>query len=395
MLQYQRALTFDPENEEALAALKELQKVERTVRNYQARGIAVPRSTGRTHDVNFLSAYDLVNRARLAFQKGNIDLALNHVDEALAREPNYGEAQRLKAQIQEYVAAAETIRSVNVFLDREKAREAVDLLDRLIAKFPARHDLLVMRARGYNLLGSFKRALQDLDRALQLGVAIKKLLRHYLRAYAGLGDSGRAYAVAAAIEDMSWLERMRWYARAFPLALGALAGGILLFCVALYYLWRNLDDLLGFRRLKTLGNLVRLLLACKAFGPGSQVGELQLLAKELDIPWLHYLAGLALLDQGFVKQAQTHFQAAAPSPGLACGAYFFLGVTRRKLRQTLAEHDFDSAMMVGFQGFRPTWRPRFFRDMERRVLLECRPDDTGNEEELYAMAFDVVQGYVM
>ena len=392
--QFKRVLIFDPTNEEALKAIKDLQKVDQKVQKLRQRGVVAPTSSGRSHDLNFLSAFDLVNRARLAYQKGEVELALKRIEEALQREPNYKEALRLREKINEYLAAKNAIASVRNLLDKQRAREAVDTLDRLIAKFPDRVDLLLMRIRGLIALKSYRRAGLDLKAALKLGVPVRKLLPYHVQIYAGKGDSLRACAVSATMKDVSWFEWLGLYVACYPFQLGIFFLVVIAVFVAAWFAWKQADEFFGRCRFGTLLRVVKALGACRSFGAVSQVGELDSLANELGLPWLHYLAGMGLLLQGFAKQSQKHFQNAVASPGLACAAYFFLGVTRRKLKQELADHDFDQAMLLGLQGFHRTWRPGYVRQLENQVLLEVAPGENVPEQESYSMAFLVVQGYV-
>ncbi|MBP7632543.1 tetratricopeptide repeat protein [Candidatus Ozemobacteraceae bacterium] len=376
--QYREVLAIDPSNTDARQGLEGLQKVKDTVEKYQETGVSVAPSTGRAYDVVTYSLASLLLRAQAAFGRGDLDTADMLLTDLLKREPTHGRALELKARI----GRLREINALLASLDSEFGKgdyfAAVTALDKLLKEFPGRPDLLLKRGKALLKANRPLEALRDLEQL----VATSPLPPDLLPALADAYDSAEMPLKAAAVAGASSagvrvkpLHRrliLAW--KAYPVSGSLLILSLLLLPAALFWAWLQFDRLSERHPPGRLFSLTHLFLRAALFGiPDTHVEAWTTLAKHAGHPWLAYVAGLLLLRQGDTAAAQEPLQKALESSALAPRAYFFLGILRARLGQSVAAHDLEQSLLAAFRGIEVSFLPRFLSRLEREVAEQACP----------------------
>lgn len=370
--QYREILAVDPANADARKALEELQKVKDTVEKYQETGVSVAPSTGRAYDVETYSLASLLLRAQAAFGRGDLDTADTLLNDLLKRDPSHGRALELKDRIARFRQINSLLASLDTEFGKGDYFAAVTALDKLLKEFPGRPDLLLKRGKALLKTNRPLEALRDLERLTATSTLPPDLLPTLSDAYDAAEMPLKAAAVADAHFDGSPVKplhrRLMLAWKAYPVSGSLLVLGLLLLPAALFWTWVQFDRLSERHPPGRLLTLARLSLHATLFGiPDTHVEAWKSLAMHAGHPWLSYIAGLLLLRQGDLSAAQEPLQKALESPALAPRAYFFLGVLRTRLGQSVAAHDLEQSLLAAFRGVDSAFIPTFLSRLERET----------------------------
>ncbi len=373
--QYREVLAVDPSNAAARKALEELQKVKDSVEKYQEAGVSVAPSTGRTYDVVTYSLASLLLRAQAAFGRGDLDTADTLLNDLLKREPAHGRALELKARIGKLRQINALLASLDGEFEKGDSFAAVTTLDKLLSEFPGRPDLLLKRGKALLKANRPLEALRDLERLTATSTLPPDLLLTMADAYDAAEMPLKAAAVAAspAGNPVKPLHRrliLIW--KAYPFSGTLLLLGLLAFPAALFWTWLQFDRLSERHPPGQLFTLARLSLHAILFGiPDTHIEGWKSLAMHAGNPWLSYIAGLLLLRQGDAAAAQEPLQKALESSALAPRAYFFLGILRTRLGQSVAAHDLEQSLLSTLRGVDAVFLPGFLSQLERGIAEQA------------------------
>ncbi len=391
---YGEVLTLAGDDEHALAKLKEIRGTYEQIEEYKNQGIDVSVTTGRSHDLDLYSAVSLINRARGLFSQGERARALELVEQVLKRESGYKPALELKEkilyidQLEAFVEKAET-----AFLEG-RMRETVESLNSLIRDMPDRHEFLLMRAKANLHLKVYPAAIKDLWKYFHFKPEKNVVFPLLCEGYYGAGDYLPAYALAVNPESGESYKpfgfRMRCHIYAFPQHYIALALILMLMPFALYFVWVAAEAL--FVEKFSLGSL-RLAVSCIFTiifkSPEECLGDLIVVARDLNNAWVNYLTGITLLKAGQIEGAQRFLAFSFTSEAVRSRAYYFFGLTRKLLKHNLYEHDFEESVLSGLARKRTGWHPEFIRRIERDLLISYSKDKS--DETFEGMAFKLVE----
>ncbi|RCK76715.1 MAG: hypothetical protein OZSIB_3307 [Candidatus Ozemobacter sibiricus] len=428
MQEYRYVLKLIPDHPEAKAGLQAMENVAKTVQKYREQGIVIAPDTGRSFDLAALSARDLFNRAKAAYDSDNLEQAMDFITRALERDPQFKQAMELREQIATDRYLRDMLLNAETCLSAGEYERAIDWHTALLRRNPEHWSWVYRRGLAYLGARRFDLAIADFltllkkwpqverwqlrqseagSRATASSTAASTLATRFLfderkrfsrqqvlanvsEALAGKGEYLKAAAVAAQA-GRSWGFFWRCYVNGHPWLFLAMAlvgvGGLAAFVAA----WRMFDALIDRFSFKMLADMVRLLWRGLGGEITTEEGRLLALVRRATVPWFCYVTGLVLISNGKSEEALRHLQAALSSPGLAARAYFFLGVARQHLQQSLGEHDFEQAFLTGLQPTPPTWLPRFLRDLEAAVIARFVPKGQTNDRELRTLALKIIQ----
>ncbi len=423
MQEYRYVLKLLPDHPEAKAGLEAMKNVVKTVQKFREQGVVIDPGSGRSFDIEALSARDLFNRAKAAYDIGNLERAMDFIARALDRDPHFQQAVDLRERIVSDRRLRDMLTNAQADLSTGDYDRAIDQYSSLLRGNPDYWDwvyyrgIACLKARRYTqAVADFTTLLQrwpqverwqtrpqamgsqnaattseaPADKVEQIRFTRRQVLEYLSDALVGQGEFLKAAAVSAQA-DRSIAFFLRCYVKGHPWQFFFMAivgvGGLAAFVLAL----RMFDALMARFSFKMLGEMVRLL--WRGFGGGIIAEEERLLAlvQRATVPWFSYLTGLVLIGNGKLEDAPRHLHAALQSPGLAPRAYFFLGVARQNLKQTLGEHDFEQAFLIGLSQTARTWLPRFLRDLEASVIARFVPKGRSSDKDLRMLALQIIQ----
>lgn len=370
--QYQKILAIDPKNAEAVKGMSELGQTVREVEQYQKAGIVIHQSTGRSWDTNLYSVVSQMRRARDAFAAGNLDLAQQLLKQALEREKGMAEATKLLDEVETAIRIRNLLSDYHSSANKGEMRAAIESLDNLILMSPDEAKHYLWRGRLSLRLGNFTSARSDFFSAVKRGTPFSDVRLHLAECAAGLEEFPQAYALGCAhpklpgTKDSGFLWTCHW--KSYPMQFLLLILAAISFLGAVFLAFQQFDLLIGRRPLSLLRKAAAYLLFCRFQDPMADPERAGLLAKSLRLPWFHYLYALICCRQGKFDAAQESFQAAMGSRSLAPRAYFIMGLIRRKLRQSLQEHDFEQMVNLALREPPAPWMPNYLKLLEAEVL---------------------------
>lgn len=389
-------ITLDSGNEFALSRMNEIREIKQKIEEYQNNGIVVDVSTGRGHDLNLYSAISYLNRARGFFAQGDRAKALELVNEVLGREPNYKPALELKEQI-EHINQLENFleRTQTAFLEG-RMRETVEALDKLIYQTPDRFEFYLMRAKAHLALKNFSLAEQDLWKFFSYSPSADQVYPLLTEAYFGqekyLHALGFSMDRETGKEFRDYYFRLRCRLKQYPLQISMLVISLFSILLAGWFAWKHYNEL---QKRLPLGT-TRLGLKCAATtllkSPSACLGELVVLARDVNIPWLNYLAGICLFKAGQIEGAQRFLMYSLGDTGLRVRAGYFTGLTRKILKQRIQEADFEEAVLAGLGQTQKSWHPRFIKQIERELIIKYSKENS--LETFEGMAYKLVKNQV-
>jgi tetratricopeptide (TPR) repeat protein len=391
---YGEVLILASNDEHALAKLKEIKGTYEQIEEYRNQGIEVNATTGRSHDLDLYSAVSLINRARGFFSQGERAKALELVEQVLKREAGYKPALDLKEkilyinQLEAFVEKAET-----AFLEG-RMRETVEALNSLIKDMPDRHEFLLMRAKANLRLKNHQAAVKDLWKYFHFKPEKDVVFPLLCEGYYGTEDYLLAYALATDPQSDEPYKpfgfRLRCHIYAFPQHYIVFAAILALMPFALYFVWVSAEAI--FVEKFSIGSL-RLAFSCIFTiifkSPEECLGDLIVVARDLNNAWVNYLTGITLFKVGQIEGAQRFLAYSFTSEAIRPRAYYFFGLTRKLLKHNLYEHDFEESVLSGLAQKRTGWHPEFIRRIERDLLISYSKDKS--DETFEGMAFKLVE----
>ncbi|HNX76176.1 MAG TPA: hypothetical protein PLM07_06275 [Candidatus Rifleibacterium sp.] len=391
---FSEVLTLAASDEHSLARLKEITSTYKQIDEFKNQGIDVQSSTGRSHDVDMYSAVSFMNRAQGFFAQGDRGNALDMVEKVLKREPGYKPALALKERIldinrlESFVEKAET-----AFLEG-RMRETVDSLNKLIREMPDRHEFILMRAKAFLKLKNFAAAEKDLWKYYRLKrepASIFPLLseasfgqQHYLNAYAFSFDP----STREPLKSLGY--RFRCHFFAFPMHYGLIGAFLALIPFAIYFTW-NAAEALFFEKfsISSLGLAISCMITILFKSPEQCLGNLIVVARDMNIAWINYLTGITLFKAGQIEGAQRFLAFSFTNETIRPRAYYFHGLARKLLKHNLYELDFEEAVLSGLGRHKSGWHPNFVKQIERQLLISYSKDKS--DETFEGMAFKLVE----
>jgi len=389
-------ITLDSSNSFALSRINEISEINQKVEEYQNNGIVIDVNTGRAHDLNLYSAISYLNRARAFFAQGDREKALELVQKVLGREPNYKPALELKEQIEHIKQLEDFLERTHTAFLEGRMRETVEALDKLIYKTPDRFEFYLMRARAHLALKNFSLAEQDLWKYYSYDPSVDKV--YPLLADSFYGQEKYLHALGFSKNPQNGTEyrdfsfRLHCYFKQYP----SQTLFMVLTCMALIFAgWLISKHYNELQKRLPLGT-TRLGLQCAATtlfkSPSACLGELVVLARDINIPWLNYLAGICLFKAGQIEGAQRFLMYSLGDIGLRVRAGYFTGLTRKILKQRIQEADFEEAVLAGLGRSKKSWHPRFIKLIERELIIKYSKDKSF--ETFEGMAYKLVNHQV-
>ncbi len=391
---FSEVLTLAADDEYSLLKLKEITSTYKQIEEFKNQGIDIQASSGRSHDLDMYSAVSYMNRARGFFAQGDRVNALDMVEKVLKREPGYKPALELKERIlhinrlESFVEKAET-----AFLEG-RMRETIESLNALITEMPDRHEFILMRAKAFLKLKNYRSAEKDLWKYHHAKPDTATIFPLLSEAYLGQENYLNAYAFAHAPETgapiKSFGYRFRCHFFAFPLPyclLGLLIG---LMPLAIYFTWHAAEALFFERfSVSSLGLAISCIITIIFKSPEHCLGNLIVVARDLNIAWVNYLTGITLLKIGQIEGAQRFLAFSFTNETIRPRAYYFYGITRKLLKNHLCELDFEESLLCGLSRHRSGWHPNFVKQIERELLISYSKDKS--DETFEGMAFKLVE----
>ncbi|MBF0500464.1 MAG: tetratricopeptide repeat protein [Candidatus Riflebacteria bacterium] len=382
--QYQQILAIDPNDADSRKALAEMNQQVHQIEQYHKTGIVVQADSGRSWDADFYSAVSQMRRARDAYDSGNLEIAKDMVDQILKREKEFGEAKKMRVEILRAIQMKQLLTEYNDSVNKGALQEAIEHLDRLIMMRPNDAKLYLERGQLLLRLKSFQSARKDFFSAVKRGQPFADVRLHLSECAAGLGEFSHAYALGSAHPNLPGVKTSNFlwlcYWKTYMAQIVLLGVALLFLLWACVVTFGQVDKFYGRRSFAVLIQTAKYLVYCYLQDPMSNPAQATFLAKQLRLPWLHYLNALILCRQGKLDASQESFQASMASRALAPRAYFMLGLVRRKLKQSLQEHDFEQMISLVLAGPPPAWTPEFLLRLEREVLESLGVTTTQREE---------------
>ncbi len=373
---YRKILNCDPDDKESVTKINELKQDQLSVDQFQRTGIVVSESTGRSYDPSMYSAVSLLVRARDALSRGEVETSRRHVEEILAREPNYREALQLRGEIDQQVELRELVTSVDDQLSRGMLAKALDSADELIRKYPSQSMFYVLRARIHLKSFRFRDALSDLREARLLGHDFAQIRPWLVDVYAGMGEYAQAYALAQGNSEFSpcrpWETLWFWYFKTHTVGWFLFFGSLGILFFALYKFWRQFDTLVGRYSTAHFVSIAVCLYHCATSGAICQIDRLIAITKRMPHPWWLYVTGLSLMEIGQTDRAQEMLLRSASEPEFSMRAHLFLGLIRGEAEPRLADYDLEQVIITAQNEVEHLWLPEFVRDLETNVLSRYR-----------------------
>ncbi len=391
---FSEVLTLDKDDELSRAKLQEIADTYKKIDDYKSRGVHVSSSSGRSHDLDMYSAVSHINRARGLFAKGDRNAALTLIEEVLQREPGYKPAIELKDKILQ-------INQLEAFIERAEAaflegrmRETADALNRLIEEMPDRHEFLLMRAKANLKLKRYNAAVDDLWRYYRHRPEMNTVFPLLSDAHYGLKNYLYAYAFSfnpgTGATYKPFFQRMKYHIYAYLPYYLVLLVSLTLLPFTFYVTWRAAESLFVERfSLGSLGMAISCIFTIIFKSPEHCLGNLIVVARDLNIAWVNYLTGITLFKIGQIEGAQRFLAYSRASEAIRPRALYFFGLTRKLQKNDLCVNDFEEAVLTGLAKYRSGWHPYFVKQIEREVLQSYSKEKS--EETIEGMAYKLVE----
>jgi tetratricopeptide (TPR) repeat protein len=392
-----KLLVLNPDDEFGQKRISEIKQINQQIEEYQNKGIVVSEESGRTYDVEMYSAVSLLNRARVFYENGDRENALNLVEQVLAREPGYKPALELKDQILYVNRIEDFIDTAKEAFKEGRMRECIDSLNRLIEKEPNREDYILLRARAYLKLKRYKEAEKDLWKYYKNHSAeTEQLFPLFSELYFGLERYDLALGFSAdAKKGVAYMDsgfRFKCYLHLYTLEFSLMCFFMLLSPAAFFYSYKKFEFLGSRFPVGGLRPGLNLFWKMLVSTPEKYLPLLIEVARGLNTAWLNYYAGICLFRVGQYEGAQRFLAYSFTNDFIAGRAYYFYGLTRRLLNQELSNHDFEESVLSSLGKTGNGWHPEFVKNIERDILTKYSKEKSENDYE--GMAYKLVKEQV-
>jgi tetratricopeptide (TPR) repeat protein len=391
--EYRAIISVAPNDADARTRLQGLQEVAAKVQHMRHSGISAAPASGRSFDVQHLSTLSLMAKAKAAFRNGNLEMALEFVNQALEADPRLSEAKAMREEIVQRQELRDLVSGATSTTKSGDYRKAEGIYDRLLALQPEKAELWVMRGRARLRQEKFGLAQDDFYKALELKTPLPDIRSDILACKVGLREYLAAYSLSAGNADYRPIGvtsfRLWCFWKGNQLACVGFGILVVFFLVACGFAANNLGILLENGRLQILLKSAGAILRCRFGDPGREIETFRIAAKMLNIPWFHYVCGLLLLSRQCPDQAQEYLQSSLISPALSPRAFFFLGLARSNSKQRLSLYDFEQAMIQGLKTHSAPWIPGFVMRLEKDLLESA--SKRGFEDALFLCSYETIQ----
>ncbi|MBI3038608.1 tetratricopeptide repeat protein [bacterium] len=374
--EYNAVLRISPSNKTALEKLNDIRKIKIEVKKYQNQGVTIDQSTGHFYDSQSYSALFALLQAKEAYSKGDLEKAVQILDDLLKRDGKFQEAGKLKEKILEEVKFRTLVSEAESEKGHGNYSKSLEYFGRAIALNPNRADLRVSRGLANLRLGAYQAAQDDFFVSLDMKTPLEKIQAYLAEAYAGKGEFLKALALSKKPAGNTYLfpvkVRGSWYISAFPYAsmIGFLETVLLFF--AFFWCWRQFDKVLGRKSVSDLYQIVRCIIGCYFLNPLSNASKIKTIGQTLNNPWWNFFCGLVLLNLKKPDEAQNLFQGSLSSQSLAPRANFFLGMIRAEIDSDTFRHNLEQVIILGLNSPPEPWTPKFLFKLEKSLLENYR-----------------------
>lgn len=385
---YQEILVFQPDNAEANTQLKEIEKINKQLKEYRKQGIVVKNSSGVSYDLNAYSAVSYYQRSVAFYNKGEYQKALQFLNDILAKEPGHHKALELKEEVEHVFEISQMINEAEKSMKSQSMEQVIKSVTELLAKDPGQARYYLMRAKAYMSLARYQSAkddyltyysyTQDRDGAfpllaeacskgnmnlLALGFAYDKNKNKY--------NKGFGFIISNYFHGYYWLNMV--------LIVMLLAG----LPVAFIYTWQIGEALFVKFTISYLLKSIKCICFISLGKLDKCLADLVDIARDLNYPWLNYLTGLALLDNNEMLKAQRFFKFSITDRNLRARGHYFHGLIGRVLKQDSYEYDFEQTILTTLddQPYNP-WRPWFLKKVENHLLSRYEIPDNDSLESM-------------
>ncbi|MGM0600638.1 MAG: tetratricopeptide repeat protein [Candidatus Rifleibacteriota bacterium] len=364
-------LVLSSDNSFARQKLEHINSVKEKVQEYKNKGITVVPGMGRSYDVEFYSAVSLLARAQGHFDNGKREKALELVNQVLEREPGLKAALKLKKEIQQINELQRVVKTASDAFKEGEMRRAVIALNNLVNRFPGKGEYLLLRARAYIKLEKYKEAEKDLWKYYR-NFETKPEVIYPLMAeiYYGLGKYGLALGFCSHGDEIFKDRGFRFscYVNFYRFEFSLLVVLSIVLTFSFYFAYRNFESLTSRFPPGEFTSGLKLAWAFFFKSPESYLPLLVDLARGLNTPWLNYFAAICLFKAEQLDGAQRFFAYSFSNDSVAGRAYYFFGLTRKMLKQRLANHDFEESVLSMLGRPQKGWYPDFVREVERQLI---------------------------
>ncbi|MDD2999254.1 MAG: hypothetical protein PHV05_09360 [Candidatus Riflebacteria bacterium] len=376
--------------------LKEIAQINKQIEQYKNQGVVIQNSTGHAHNPDMYSAVSYMSRANGFMAQGDRLNAMLMVENVLKREPTYKPALELKERILNINKLQEVVEKAKTAFLEGRMRETVQGLDVLISQNPEIYEYYLLRAKASLSLQNFSDAEKDLRQYFRHKPDHDVIFPLLSDAFYGQKNYRLAGAFArnpqTGIYYKSFYYRLKCHALAFPIHSVALAIIIGLIPFALYYTWTLSEDLLQRLSTGSLWLALRCVITISLHSPIECLGNLVVVARELNVPWINYLTGITLFKIGQIEGAQRFLTYSFSNAALRMRAYYFFGLTRKLLKHRMCEIDFEESVLSGLGKSSRGWHPNFIKQIERELLISYSKERS--DETFEGMAFKLVEDQV-
>lgn len=392
---FNEVLELAAADEYAVSKLDEIHKVYEKIEDFKNQGIEVAAGSGRMHDIDLYSAISYLNRAKGLFASGDRVKALELVEEVLRREPNYKPALELKEQIDQINQLENLVVSTEKAFLEGRMLEAVNSLSRLIENGFDKPEYYLLRAKAFLMLKNFAGAEKDLWRFYQLNPDADKAFPLLSDAFFGQGKYlmalGFSKSHQTGVYYKGFTYRLRCHSNEYPWHYALLVLLCALIPISGYFVWSCYDSMSTRFPLGTLKLSVKCALTILLKSPEACLGDLIIVARDLNVHWINYLTAICLLKIGQIEGAQRFFTYSY-SDDIKTRASYFMGLTRKMLNQRIQESDFEESVLSGLGKPARGWHPNFVKQIEQGLLISYSKEKS--LETFEGMAYKLVSDQV-
>jgi tetratricopeptide (TPR) repeat protein len=369
----QELLVLVPNDSFAREKLAHINEIKNKVKEYKNKGITVAPGMGRSYDIELYSAVSLLARARGHFDNGDREKALELVNQVLEREPGLKAAVELKKEIQRINDIQRIVKTASEAFKEGEMRQAVIALNNLIQSFPGKGEYLLLRARAYIRLENYQEAKKDLWRYYKAFEGKPEEIYPLMaEIYYGLEQYGTALGFCSygdnLFKDRGF--RVSCYVNYYRFEFFLLVVFSIVLLVAIYFAYRNFELLTSRFPPGEFFSGIKLAWSFFFQSPESYLPLLVDVARGLNAPWLNYFAAICLFKAKQLDGAQRFFAYSFSNESVAGRAYYFFGLTRKMLKQRLANHDFEESVLTLLAENNRGYYPDFVRKVEQQLIAK-------------------------
>lgn len=369
---FRMVLALDPSNDFALSKMEQVGEIVEKIQNFKDSGVFIDTSTGRSFDVDLYSAVSYLNRARSFYANGDSESALELIENILAREPSYTPALELKNEIIEIQRVRDFVEQAKTTFQRGKMIESLAALDRLIDEMPNRHEFILMRAKANLHLKRYSDAISDIWRYYKFNPDIETLYPMLAEAYSGTKKHqlalGFAYHPDTKALLLQYRQMLQLYYRTYFFSMNLLSLLLLASPLIFYLTWRATDNLFNKLTPESLKLLLKCTFSMMIRPPEDSLGDLIIVARNLNFPPLNYLTGMLLFKIGQFDGALRFLSFASTQGSLNARSRYFSTLTRTYTNHRINDKDFEEPLLIGLANPKRGWHPKFIRKIERDIL---------------------------